>query len=223
MLSTLSILGLVGLSEGGSEWPTERLHLTTVTGINTNHGGTPHVTLYHRHTKHRSPLRRGNDVCMCVCACVCVGTSVYARVFVCLSGMAGQRNALAYAWLSRHNGPALSHCREIPVWYRGRERKRRRCQNQMFATVRKTTFSWDTIQRSPPYSFCKLITSCILKLTWKDFFLNFHCFGCIYNGWCVFVRCDCMWVAWGGNKWRDQRWRREREGNWSVWSTQSAL
>ena len=36
----------------------------------------------------------------CVCVCVCV---------------AGQRNALAHAWLSRHNGQALSHCREIPL------------------------------------------------------------------------------------------------------------
>lgn len=39
---------------------------------------------------------------------------IYACVFVCLCGMAGQRNARAHAWLSRHNGPALSHCREIP-------------------------------------------------------------------------------------------------------------
>lgn len=43
--------------------------------------------------------------------------SVYARVFVCLCGMAAQRNARAHAWLSRHNGPPLSHCREIPPWW----------------------------------------------------------------------------------------------------------
>lgn len=59
-----------------------------------------------------------------MCEVVCVGASVYACVFVCLCGMAGQRNALAHAWLSRHNGPALSHCREIPLWYGGREREK---------------------------------------------------------------------------------------------------
>lgn len=61
----------------------------------------------------------GATVCVCVCAW---GMSVYACVFVCLCGMAGQRNALAHAWLSRHNGAALSHCREIPLWYAGSER-----------------------------------------------------------------------------------------------------
>lgn len=59
-----------------------------------------------------------------MCAVVCVGASVYACVFVCLCGMAGQRNALAHAWLSRHNGPALSHCREIPPRYGGREEEK---------------------------------------------------------------------------------------------------
>lgn len=48
---------------------------------------------------------------------------VWVFMHVCLCGMAGQRNALAHAWLSRHNGPALSHCREIPLRYRGREKE----------------------------------------------------------------------------------------------------
>lgn len=58
----------------------------------------------------------------------CVQLCMYVRVFmcVCLCGMAGQRNAPAHAWLSRHNGPALSHCREIPPWYRDRKRVRER-------------------------------------------------------------------------------------------------
>lgn len=75
LLSTLLILGLVGLSEGGSEWATECLHLTTETGINKNHSRTPHVTLYHWHTK-QQPFQAGQwcvHVCVCWCKCLCKG------------------------------------------------------------------------------------------------------------------------------------------------------
>lgn len=96
------------------------LHLTAVREINKNHSRTPSCHPPTNYSPDTTALWGGATVC----AVVCVSASVYACVFVCLCGMAGQRNALAHAWLSRHNGPALSHCREIPLWYRGREWKR---------------------------------------------------------------------------------------------------
>lgn len=78
-----------------------------------------------------------------VCICVRVSVSVYACVFVCLRGMAGQRNALAHAWLSRHNGPALSHCGEIPPWYGWRE-KRKRKEGEAEAEAEAFAIDWNT-------------------------------------------------------------------------------
>lgn len=112
-----------------------RLHLSEAKGVNKNQRRNLHAT-------HYPPDTTGLWGGASVCAVVCVGAGVYACVFVCLCGMAGQRNALAHAWLSCHNGPALSHCREIPLWYGGRKKGtegRRRSWSQTLAGLRKDT------------------------------------------------------------------------------------
>lgn len=118
-----------------------RLHLSEAKGVNKNQSRNLHAT---HPLGGYPPDTTGLWGGASVCAVVCVGAGVYACVFVCLCGMAGQRNALAHAWLSCHNGPALSHCREIPLWYGERKKGtegRRRSWSQAPAAVSENTLS----------------------------------------------------------------------------------